>query len=78
MAVCGERSDGEELMGAAAEDEAESNELGTVLCKQCGAIVGTLPTRGVKTFYAICCMCGGGSGGRNGEGGCSDGGKARL
>ena len=29
-------------------------ELGTILCKHCNKIVGTLPTRGVKRFYGEC------------------------
>ena len=29
-------------------------ELGTILCRHCNKIIGTLPTRGVKRFYGEC------------------------
>ncbi|GIP32490.1 GapA-binding peptide SR1P [Paenibacillus sp. J2TS4] len=29
-------------------------ELGTILCRSCGKIIGTIPTEGVKKFYTIC------------------------
>ena len=51
---------------------AETNELGTVLCKHCGAIVATLPTRGVKRFYTECGKCRGGKSERKNKGGCGN------
>ncbi|MBP1993383.1 GapA-binding peptide SR1P [Paenibacillus eucommiae] len=29
-------------------------ELGTILCRHCNEIIGTLPTRGVKKMYSEC------------------------
>jgi len=29
-------------------------ELGAVLCRNCGELIGTVPTNGVKTFYGLC------------------------
>lgn len=32
----------------------KSNELGTVVCRKCGEVLYTLPTRGVKKLYGEC------------------------
>jgi len=29
-------------------------DLGTILCKYCGCLMGTIPTNGVKKFYGVC------------------------
>ncbi|MFD0870744.1 Uncharacterised protein [Chlamydia abortus] len=29
-------------------------ELGTILCRSCGRIIGTVPTEGVRMFYTEC------------------------
>lgn len=30
------------------------NELGSLLCKNCGELIATVPTNGVKIFYGQC------------------------
>lgn len=36
------------------ENSTPKLELGTVLCKSCGEVIGTLPTDGAKKIYGIC------------------------
>ena len=36
------------------EETVSKPELGTVLCKLCGEVIGTLPTDGAKKIYGIC------------------------
>ncbi|KKO52488.1 GapA-binding peptide SR1P [Paenibacillus sp. DMB20] len=32
----------------------KQNELGTIVCRHCSNIIGTLPTNGVKIKYMVC------------------------
>ncbi|MFD0692629.1 GapA-binding peptide SR1P [Paenibacillus sp. GCM10027628] len=32
----------------------QRHDLGVILCKECNAVIGTLPTNGYKKFYSIC------------------------
>lgn len=33
---------------------AAGNELGQILCRHCGSLLGTVPTNGYKKFYGSC------------------------
>lgn len=32
----------------------QPNDLGTIICRHCNSIIGTLPTNGVKIKYMVC------------------------
>lgn len=43
------------------QDYVLKNDLGTILCRYCEDIIGTLPTNNVKVMYMVCskveCQC---------------------
>ncbi|MBR2568081.1 MAG: GapA-binding peptide SR1P [Paenibacillus sp.] len=43
------------------QDYVLKNDLGTILCRYCEDVIGTLPTNNVKVMYMVCskveCQC---------------------